>query len=115
MGKIKRFFRIASIVIIPIIFIVLFVVAFIAGMKESTSNTDGDDFDGIYGDTIQEKVWWALKDCSFSDEQVAGAMGNIHVESDGFCPTRVEYGYDENTGGIGLCQWTNAGRGSERK
>ena len=66
---------------------------------------------GIYSGTIQEKVWFALKDLGYSDIAVAGAMGNIHYESRSFDPSRVEKGYTEKTGGIGICQWTNNNRG----
>lgn len=59
---------------------------------------------GITGGTIQEKVWFALKDLGYSDIAAAGAMGNIDYESAGFNPSTIEGG----TGlGIGLCQWTN--------
>lgn len=58
---------------------------------------------GIYGGTIQEKVWYALKDLGFSDIAVAGAMGNIDYESSGFKTTAVEGGSGE---GIGLLQWS---------
>lgn len=67
---------------------------------------------GIYGGSIQEKVWFALKDLGLSDIAVAGAMGNIHYESGSFNPTLVEGGYTEDNGGIGLCQWTNYPRNS---
>lgn len=58
---------------------------------------------GIYGGTIQEKIWYALKDLGFSDIAVAGAMGNIDYESSGFKTTAVEGGSGE---GIGLLQWS---------
>lgn len=58
---------------------------------------------GIYGNTIQEKVWFALKNLGLSDYAVAGAMGNIDYESAGFSPTAIEGGTGE---GIGLCQWS---------
>ena len=67
---------------------------------------------GIYGGSIQEKVWFALKDLGLSDIAVAGAMGNIHHESQTFNPAKVEVGYNEFNGGIGLCQWTNDPRDS---
>lgn len=58
---------------------------------------------GIYGGTIQEKVWWALIDAGFDPISVAGAMGNIHYESGGFSASAIEGG----TGiGIGLAQWS---------
>ena len=60
-------------------------------------------YSGIYGGTIQEKVWWALKDLGYSDEAVAGAMGNIDYESAGFNANIVEGGSGE---GIGLIQWS---------
>lgn len=68
---------------------------------------------GIYGDSIQEKVWFLLKDLGFSDIAAAGAMGNFHYESGTFEPTKVESGYTEVNGGIGICQWTNSSRGAE--
>ena len=73
----------------------------------SFSNTTG----GIYGNSIQEKVWFLLKDLGYSDIAAAGAMGNIHYESGSFDPTMVEGGYNEENGGIGICQWTNSKRG----
>lgn len=60
---------------------------------------------GIYGNSPEEKVWFALRDAGYSEEATAGAMGNIYGES-GFDPTLVEYGQTEERGGIGLCQWT---------
>ena len=68
---------------------------------------------GIYGGTIQEKVWFALKDAGVSDVAAAGAMGNIDYESGGMNPSLVEGGYNENNGGIGICQWTNNRRGTK--
>ena len=68
---------------------------------------------GIYGNTIQEKVWFALKGLGLSDIAAAGAMGNIHYESGGaFDPAAVERGYEFDNAGIGLCQWTNYPRSS---
>lgn len=58
---------------------------------------------GIYGGTIQEKVWFALRDLGYSEIAVAGAMGNIDYESGGFNPAVVEGGSGE---GIGLVQWS---------
>ena len=56
----------------------------------------------IYGNTPEEKVWFALRDAGYSEEAVAGVMGNIYAES-GFDPTIIEKG----TGiGLGLCQWS---------
>mgnify|MGYP000468300797 FL=1 len=53
---------------------------------------------GIYGGTIQEKVWFALRDLGYSEIAVAGAMGNIDYESGGFNPAIVEGGSGE-----GIC------------
>ena len=57
---------------------------------------------GLYGATIQEKVWWAVIDAGYSKEAAAGVLGNIEAES-GFDPDVIEGG----TGiGFGLCQWS---------
>lgn len=66
--------------------------------ENSFSNVGSLTFSG----TIQEKVWFALKALGYTDEQVAGAMGNIHYESGGFTTVAVE----GNGEGIGLCQWS---------
>ncbi|MGN1300669.1 MAG: phage tail tip lysozyme [Clostridia bacterium] len=57
---------------------------------------------GLYGNTIEEKVWFALRDAGFSEYSTAGAMGNIYAES-GFNPDVIEKG---NGIGFGLCQWS---------
>jgi len=67
----------------------------------------------IIGKDIKEKVWFALKGKGFSDISIAAAMGNIHYESSTFNPLAIESGYDEFSGGIGICQWTNNDRGEE--
>lgn len=62
----------------------------------------------VVGNTIQDKVWYGLKSMGFSDIAIAAAMGNIHYESNTFNPEKIEDGYNENNGGIGICQWTNS-------
>lgn len=57
---------------------------------------------GIYGSTIQEKVWFAVIGAGYSKEAAAGVLGNIEAES-GFNPDIVEYGSGI---GFGLCQWS---------
>lgn len=47
---------------------------------------------GIYGNTVQEKVWFSLKNMGFSDYAIAGVMGNIDYESAGFNVGAVEGG-----------------------
>ena len=59
--------------------------------------------DGIAGNTIEEKVWVALRKMGYSEIATAGAMGNIYYESGGFNPEAIEGGTGE---GIGLCQWS---------
>lgn len=66
---------------------------------------------GIYGNSTQEKIWWAVINAGYSKIAAAGVLGNIEAES-GFNSTLVEYGYTEDNGGIGLCQWTNYPRSS---
>lgn len=82
--------------------IILFVVAFFLSIKIIEREENGTSFNELYGDTIQERVWFALKDFGLSDEKAAGAMGNIDVESGGFSLSAVE----SNGVGIGLIQWS---------
>lgn len=63
----------------------------------------------LAGNTIQEKVWIALRKMGYSEYATAGAMGNIHYESAGFNPSTIESG---SGWGIGICQWTNPNGGS---
>lgn len=56
----------------------------------------------LYGDSIQEQVWFALKDFGLSDVATAAVMGNIQNES-GFDPAKIEGGSGI---GFGLCQWS---------
>lgn len=58
--------------------------------------------DSLYGDTIEEQVWFALRDAGYSEYAVAGVMGNIYAES-GFDATLIEAG---NGIGFGLVQWS---------
>ena len=57
---------------------------------------------GVYGNSVEEKVWYSLRNMGFSEYAVAGVMGNIYGESS-FRPGAVEGGSGE---GIGLCQWS---------
>ena len=57
---------------------------------------------GIYGNSVEEKVWFGLKRMGLSEYAIAGVMGNIYGES-GFNPNAIEGGNGE---GIGLCQWS---------
>lgn len=64
---------------------------------------DAEEFstvDEITGSTAEDKVWYSLKALGFSDEAVAGAMGNISRES-GFSPTNL----NSSSGAYGLAQW----------
>ncbi len=65
------------------------------------------DVSGIVGNSIQEKLWFALLDIGYSKEQAAGVLGNIAWESGGFDPSIIEIG---SGAGIGLCQWTGPRR-----
>ena len=57
---------------------------------------------GLYGGSIQEKLWWALIDAGYSKVATAAVLGNIQWES-GFDPTSIEKKYEI---GLGLCQWS---------
>ena len=52
---------------------------------------------GLYGDSIEEKVWWALRDAGYSKEATAGVMGNISHES-GFKTNNLENSYESSLG-----------------
>lgn len=57
---------------------------------------------GIYGGTLEEKVWFALRGAGYSEIATAGVMGNIEAES-GFNAGTIEAGSGI---GIGICQWS---------
>ncbi len=81
----------------------------------------------IYGNSVEEKVWFALVDAFGSEYAAAGAMGNIWRES-GFKTNNLQNTYEARLGsdeeytakvddgtytnfihdsaGYGLCQWT---------
>lgn len=54
---------------------------------------------GIYGDSIQEKIWFALKSEGYSDIAAAAVLGNIAQES------RFQADIVNSIGASGLCQW----------
>ena len=57
---------------------------------------------GFYGNSIEEKVWFALRDAGYSEIVTAAIMGNISQESS-FDPTSVN-----SIGATGLCQWLDS-------
>lgn len=65
-------------------------------------NGSFSDVSGLYGNSPQERVWWALIDAGYSAEAAAGVLGNIDAES-GFNQAIIEGG---NGIGFGLCQWS---------
>ena len=65
-------------------------------------NGSFSDVSGLYGNTPQEKVWWALINAGYSKEAAAGVLGNIEAES-GFNEAAIEGGSGI---GFGLCQWS---------
>jgi hypothetical protein len=88
-------------------------------LNEATGTTDYGDvtfdfstydptgftsFTSVYSGNVQDKVWYALKDLGYSDIAIAGAMGNIDLESGGFDASAVENGSGT---GIGLLQWSD--------
>lgn len=50
-----------------------------------------------YGGTIQEKLWFSLREAGFSEYATAGVMGNIWGES-GFISNNLEQTYEESLG-----------------
>jgi len=65
---------------------------------ELKNSTIGD----IYGNSTEEKIWFALKEAGYTEIAIAGVMGNIYGES-GFDPEAIEAANGE---GHGLCQWS---------
>lgn len=55
---------------------------------------------GIYGASVEEKVWFTLKDAGYSEVVIAGIMGNIYQESH-FKADIV----NSSSGATGICQW----------
>lgn len=85
------------------------------GVTEVPNMTSQNDFSSVgsfQGSSIAEKIWFALKGLNYSDIAIAGALGNLHYESGGINPLKVEGGYNEDNGGIGIAQWTNNKRGT---
>ena len=60
---------------------------------------------GIYGGSIEEKVWFALLDMGCTKEAAAAALGNLNWESngdgDGLRPNAV----NPSSGAYGIAQW----------
>lgn len=56
-----------------------------------------NNFNSIYGNSLEEKVWFALKDMGYSDEAAAGAMGNFDRESS-FRANNLEDDYEGKLG-----------------
>lgn len=69
------------------------------GISEFTS------ISGIYGSSVEDKFWYALKGMGYSEEAIAGAMGNIYCESS-FRPTAL----NSSSGAYGLAQWLGGRR-----
>ncbi len=58
--------------------------------------------DILLGNTVEENIWYALREAGYNEYQAAGALGNIFAESS-FDPGAIE---KENGVGFGLCQWS---------
>lgn len=70
----------------------------IAGLFQSAANYN--NMSNIYGGTLQEKVWFALRDMGLSEEATAGVMGNISQES-----SWNKDDVNSSSGAKGICQW----------
>lgn len=87
-----------------LLFVLFMFVAISVGSGGGSDEKEMDltGFDGFYGNTVEEKVWFALRGAGYSEYAVAGVMGNIYAES-GFNSDLIEKG---NGIGFGLCQWS---------
>lgn len=70
---------------------------------------------GIYGNTIEEKIWFALRDAGYSEYAAAGAMGNLYAESglktnnlEGSFETKLGYTDESYTEAINNGTYTRA-------
>lgn len=82
---------------------------------------------GLTGSAIDEKIWFTMLSLGYSKEATAGVLGNVHWESGGIVPNKLEYGkisgYTSETytdavdngtytnfvhdgAGYGIAQWT---------
>lgn len=68
---------------------------------------DFNTIGGIYGSTVEDKVWFSLKKLGYKDEVIAGAMGNIYCESE-FNTSLL----NSSSGAYGLAQWKDGRRAS---
>lgn len=90
--------------VVAIVFLMIVLVGIIIGLLGADTASAGEGYnsmEGIVGNTVEEKVWFSLKNIGISEYAVAGVMGNIEGESS-FDPNCVE----SNGEGIGLCQWS---------
>lgn len=70
------------------------------------SNLKPGDFNYVsrlFGNTLEDKVWYTLRSLGYSKASVAGVMGNLKYESAGFKTETIEGGTGN---GIGLAQWS---------
>lgn len=94
------------------------VMRYIMQKYDTTRDYGADDFnfnmfnpgsfstiDGIYGSSIEDKFWYALKRMGYTAEAIAGAMGNVYCESS-FRPTAL----NSSSGAYGLAQWMGGRR-----
>lgn len=78
------------------------------------SNSGGDCTSSsgtvLAGNNNLEKIWNYLVGKGLNDQQAAGVLGNIAVESGSFSPFRQEASQSWGNGGYGLVQWTGSRR-----
>ena len=77
--------------------------AFWEGIGSDDDSGDSDD-ELLDGNTKEEQIWNFFKEKGFSDEQIAGIMGNMQAES-GFDPD-----VENASGHYGLAQWGDSRR-----
>ena len=91
-------------IVVMIFAILLIILGFLVAAFDSTASAYGYEFDGMVGDTVEEKLWWAMHDAGFDDIRTASMMGNIYQES------HFDYksGDYEGSNGLGFCGWLYA-------
>ncbi len=64
----------------------------------------GSSETGLYGNTVEEKVWFSLTEMGFSKQAAAGIMANIKQRSNFSSTAKKKIKSEE---GVGLCLWSD--------
>lgn len=111
-------------VILPIIIVVILLIALFnsAGIvSQENERYEGTSFSttssgSLAGNSVEEKVWWALLDAGFTPKQTAAAMGHMTGECGGgqrVLRTDTGVGHEGNQNGRGMGGWLDVYSGQD--